>query len=79
VPLGQRRRADQKAQVAEPAPSPARHCLVDGRPGLLTEWRREPDGTWSGRVVRVEWVDGEGWCTVAGWVRADRIIRGSEP
>lgn len=46
--------------------SPARHCLVDGLPGLLVEWIRTDRG-WEGRVVTVEWLDGpagHGWAVV---------------
>ncbi|GAB3992746.1 hypothetical protein GCM10028771_16240 [Nocardioides marmoraquaticus] len=46
--------------------SPARHCLVEGLPGLLVEWIRTDRG-WEGRVVTVEWLDGpagRGWAVV---------------
>lgn len=60
---------------AEPLPSPARHCLVDGQPALLVEWRQEAAG-WYGRVVSVRWLDGEGWAVVEQWLPAPRIDRG---
>jgi len=49
--------------------SPARHCLVDGQPSLLVEWRRSGSG-WEGRVLSVRWLDGEGWATVERWLPA---------
>lgn len=41
--IGANRRADP--------PSPARHCLVDGQPSLLLEWRRSAG--WEGRIITV--------------------------
>ena len=53
-------------------PSPARHCLVNGQPSLLVEWRRvETD--WEGRVISVVWVQGAGWATVERWLPASAI------
>lgn len=56
------------APVPRPAVgvTPARHCLVEGLPGLLVEWMRTDRG-WEGRVVTVEWLDGpagHGWAVV---------------
>jgi hypothetical protein len=56
------------APLPEPT-SPARHCVVDGAPALLVEWRRAPGG-WEGRVISVRWLDGEGWATVERWLPA---------
>lgn len=55
-----------------PPASPARHCLVDGAPSLLVEWRRASTG-WEGRVVSVRWLDGEGWATVERWLPAAQV------
>ena len=50
-----------------PSASPARHCSVDGQPGLLVEWRRRTS-TWEGRVISVVPIDGVGWATVERWL-----------
>ncbi|MBA8802554.1 hypothetical protein FB382_000845 [Nocardioides ginsengisegetis] len=55
-------------------PSPARHCLVDGAPSLLVEWR-QGERAWEGRVVSVLWLDGQGWATVERWLPASAITR----
>ena len=52
--------------------SPARHCLVDGEPGLLVEWRRGRTG-WEGRVLSMAWVDASGWTTLERWLPAGEI------
>ena len=52
--------------------SPARHCLVDGEPSLLVEWRHGPGG-WEGRVISMTWVDAVGWATVERWLPATEI------
>ena len=69
-----RRAVDPVAQpgVAADPPSPARHCLVDGQPSLLVEWRRA-EGSWEGRVVSVLWLDGQGWAVVERWLTATQI------
>ena len=63
-----------RAGVGRPAdpPSPARHCVVDGQPSLLVEWRRER-GSWEGRVISVVWIDAVGWATVERWLPASDI------
>lgn len=65
--------AERVARTGAPRPprpavgaSPARHCLVEGLPGLLVEWLRTDRG-WEGRVVTVEWLpgpSGHGWAVV---------------
>lgn len=50
-----------------PRPLPC-HVWVDGSPGLLLEWRRTPDGAWSGRCVISQ--DGQ---AVEVWMAARRI------
>ncbi len=54
--------------------SPARHCRVEGQPGLLVEWRRAGDG-WEGRVLSMLWLDAVGWATVERWLPAALIER----
>lgn len=66
---------DRVHGVAAEPPSPARHCFVEGRPGLLVEWRQGVAG-WEGRVVDMCWLDGEGWATVERWLPAARIEPG---
>jgi hypothetical protein len=61
------------APLAEP-PSPARHCLVEGRPSLLVEWRRGVRD-WEGRVISVLWIDAVGWGTVERWLPAAEIVQ----
>ena len=41
-------------------------------PGLLTEWRKRPDGSWEGFVIFVETYSG-GWQVKQKWVDAAQI------
>ncbi len=68
--LADRHRTAQPAATVPSGPeSPARHCRVDGEPGLLVEWRRGEQG-WEGRVVSVTWLDAVGWATIDRWLPA---------
>jgi hypothetical protein len=58
-------------RTADP-PSPARHCLVEGQPSLLVEWRRGTTG-WEGRVISVVWIGAVGWASVERRLPADLI------
>lgn len=66
--------AERVAGHLTPSPpiSPARHCHVDGEPGLLVEWRRVASG-WQGRVLSMVWIDAVGWATVERWLPAGDI------
>ena len=57
--LAERVAATRQSRSGAPAaPStPARHCLVEGEPGLLVQWARTERG-WEGRVVTMAWLDG---------------------
>ncbi len=68
---------DQAVQHEQPPDdSPGRHCWVlvpaDGsgrrRPGLLVEWRRSDDGSWSGRVVYVVRLRTGSWALLDEWL-----------
>lgn len=59
-------------------PSPARHCLVDGQPSLLVEWR-QGTADWEGRVISVTWIDAVGWATLERWLPAAEIMRDAGP
>ncbi len=75
--LAERVAATRQSRSGAPAaPStPARHCLVEGEPGLLVQWARTERG-WEGRVVTMAWLDGPGgpgWASIERWLPAAAI------
>lgn len=78
LPLHQRVRAEPPAEEL----GPGRHCWVTGgagaadvlekRPGLLVEWRRDGDA-WEGRVVYMSLQAPTRWVLVEEWIASSRL------
>jgi hypothetical protein len=77
--MGRSAQGNLAQRLAAQAPPPAlvhrsqaRHCVVEGEPALLVEWRQGDLG-WEGRVLSMTWIDAIGWATLERWLPASDI------